>query len=52
VARLFRRLHVVELITDAGRVWRRSALSKEQKVILQQLGVAPPKEIQKVHLKS
>ena len=52
IARLFRPLHVVELVTNAGVVLRRSELSKEQREILKTLGIRPPKEIQKVHLTS
>lgn len=51
-ARLFRRLHVVELNTNAGVVSRSSALSKGHKEILKALGIALPKEIQGVKLKS
>ena len=51
IARLFRRLHVAELITDAGIVIRRSELSKEHKAILKALGIPVPKEIQDVELK-
>lgn len=52
IARLFRRLHVVELRTNAGVVFRRSELSKEHRAILKTLGIRYPKEIQKVDLKS
>jgi transposase len=52
IARLFRRIHVVELRTNAGVVFRRSELSKEHRAILKKLGIRSPKEIQKVDLKS
>lgn len=52
IAGLFRRLHVVELITNAGVVFRSSALSKEHKEILKVLRIPFPKEIQSVELKS
>jgi len=50
IARLFRPLRIVELITEAGKVYRRSELTKEQRVILKALGLRAPKEIQKVEL--
>jgi transposase len=46
IARLFRRLHVSELITDAGIVIRRSELSKEHRAVLKDLKVPLPKEVQ------
>jgi transposase len=52
IARLFRRLHVAELITDAGVVFRRSELSKEHKAILKALKIPYPKEIQDVNMNS
>lgn len=52
ITRLFRRIHVVELRTNAGVVFRRSELSKEHRAILKTLGIRSPKEIQKVDLKS
>ena len=52
ISRLFRRIHVVELRTNAGLVLRRSELSKEHRDILKTLGIRSPKEIQKVTLKS
>ena len=50
MVRLFRPLRFVELITEAGTVFRRSELTKEQRGILKQLGIRAPKEIQKVVL--
>ncbi len=52
ISRLFRQLHVVELITEAGVVFRRSEISKEHRAILKALGIRSPKEIQKVSLNS
>jgi fructose-1,6-bisphosphatase len=52
ISRLFRRIHVVELHTNAGVVSRRSELSKEHRAILKTLRIRSPKEIQKVTLKS
>jgi hypothetical protein len=46
ISRLFRQLHVVELITEAGSVFRRSELFKEHKVVLKALEIQLPKEIQ------
>ena len=48
IARLFRQLHVVELITNAGVVFRRSDLENEHRTILKALGIPTPKEIQGV----
>lgn len=44
IARLFRRLHVTELITDAGIVFRRSELSEEHKAILKALRIPFPRK--------
>lgn len=52
VARCFRQMHLVELITSAGTVLRRTDLSADQKAILKALSIPRPKEIQKVHLNS
>jgi transposase len=52
ISRLFRRIHVVDLHTNAGVVSRRSELSKEHRAILKTLRIRSPKEIQKVTLKS
>jgi hypothetical protein len=46
IARLFRQLHVVELITEAGSVFRRSDLFKEHKAVLKALDIPLPKEVQ------
>jgi hypothetical protein len=48
IAKLFRQLHVVELITGAGVVFRRCDLESEHKAILKALGISLPKEIQSV----
>ena len=48
ITRLFRQLHVVELITEAGSVYRRSDLFKEHKAVLKALNIQAPKEIQDV----
>jgi len=48
ITRLFRQLHVVELITEAGSVFRRSDLFKEHKAVLKALDIPAPNEIQNV----
>ena len=48
ISRLFRQLHVVELITEAGSVFRRSELLKEQKAVLKALNISLPSEVQDV----
>jgi hypothetical protein len=48
ITRLFRQLHVVELITEAGSVFRRSDLFMEHKAVLNALDIALPGEIQSV----
>lgn len=48
IARLFRQLHVVELITEAGSVLRRSELFKEHNGVLKALDIALPSEIQSI----
>jgi hypothetical protein len=48
IAKLFRQVHVVELITNAGVVFRRCDLESEHKAILKALGIPTPKEIQGV----
>jgi hypothetical protein len=48
IAKLFRQLHVVELITEAGSVFRRSDLFNEHKAILNALNISLPSEIQEV----
>ena len=50
IVRLFSPLRIVEIITDAGVVHRRSRLTDEQKAILKALSLRYPKEIQKVSL--
>jgi len=52
IAKLFQKLHVVELVTNTGVVFRISALSKEHKEVLKALKIPFPKEIQDVQLKS
>ena len=48
ISRLFRQLHVVELITEAGSVFRRSELFKEHRTVLKALDISLPSEIQDV----
>jgi transposase len=47
IARLFRRIYIVELRTNAGVVFRRSELSKEHRAILKTLGIRPQKKSKK-----
>jgi hypothetical protein len=49
---LFRQLHVVELITEAGSIFRRSELFKEHRAVLKALDIPLAGEILDVSVHS